>query len=51
MESIPGMAKKINLLDIEEGKTEVKKENEGTRRLLPGFEMANIKLHFISDDI
>jgi hypothetical protein len=46
-----GRQQKINLLDIDEGNSKVKAENEGTRRLLPGFSMANVKIHFLSDDI
>jgi hypothetical protein len=38
-------------LDIDEGKNTVKKENEGTRKLLKGFKMANIKIHLLSDDL
>lgn len=43
--------KKINLLDIDEGKNIVAKENEGTRRLLAGFKYANIKIHLLTDDL
>ena len=41
----------INLLDIDEGKNEVRKEDEGTRRLLQGFKNANVKIHLLSEDI
>lgn len=43
--------KKINLLDIDEGKSVVSKENEGTRRLLAGFKQANVKIHLLTDDL
>ena len=49
--NMKGDQKKINLLDIEEGKNEVKQEDVGTRRLLPGFTMANVKIHLLSDDL
>ena len=43
--------KTINLLDIDEGKNVVSKENEGTRKLLDGFKKLNVKIHFVSDEI
>lgn len=42
--------KTINLLDIDEGKNTVSKENEGTRKLLDGFRKLNVKIHFLSGD-
>lgn len=41
----------INLLDIDEGKNTVTKENEGTRKLLDGFKRLNVKIHFLSDEL
>ena len=38
-------------MNIDEGKSEVKKEDEGTRRLLRGFTQANIKIHLLTDEI
>lgn len=43
--------KTINLLDIDEGKNVVAKENEGTRKLLDGFKRLNVKIHFLSDEL
>ena len=43
--------KTIDLGDIAEGITEVKKENEGTRKLLRGFEFLNVKIHLLTDDL
>lgn len=43
--------KTINLLDIDEGKNTVTKENEGTRKLLDGFKRLNVKIHLLSDDL
>ena len=43
--------KKINLAEIDEGKREVKPENEGTRKLLNGFKQANVKFHLLTDTI
>ena len=51
MKSLVDQQAPINLLDIDEGNNTVKKENEGTRRLLPGFKMANVKIHLLSDDL
>lgn len=42
---------RIDLGEIEEGKSEVKEEDIGTRRLLDGFKKLNIKLNFITEDI
>ena len=39
------------MLDIDEGKNTVKKENEGTRKLLEGFKRLNVKIHLLSDDL
>jgi hypothetical protein len=41
----------VDLSVIDEGKNVVKPEDEGTRRLLKGFEMGNIKIHLLSDDL
>lgn len=51
MKTLTEGGKKIDLLDINEGNNEVKKENEGTRKLLKGFEMGNFKIHLLSDSI
>mgnify|MGYP000503925665 CR=1 FL=1 len=42
---------KIDLSLIEEGKCEVKPENEGTRTLLKGFKQCNVKFHLLTDSI
>ena len=42
---------RIDLAQIDEGKAQLKQENEGTRRLLPGFEMANVKIHLLTDEL
>ena len=41
----------IDLSKIEEGKCEVKPENEGTRMLLKGFRQSNVKFHLLTDSI
>merc|ERR1712227_880369 len=41
----------IDLGNITEGKTEVKKENIGTRKLLEGFKFLKIKIHLLSDSL
>ena len=41
----------IDLGKITEGKTTVKDENIGTRKLLQGFEFLNIKIHLLSDTL
>ena len=41
----------IDLGVITEGITEVKKENEGTRKLLDGFKHLNVKIHLLTDKI
>jgi hypothetical protein len=43
--------KGVNLAEIDEGKRDVKPENEGTRRLLKGFTQANVKIHLLTDSI
>ena len=43
--------KSVNLREIEEGKCEVKPEDEGTRKLLKGFVQCNVKFHLLTDSI
>ena len=38
-------------MQIDEHKGGVSESNEGTRKLLPGFKVGNIKIHLLSDDI
>ena len=52
MDAMQKNAKTVDLNDIDEGAAyTVKKEDEGSRRLLQGFKMANIKIHLLSEDI
>jgi len=44
-------SKKINLAEIDEGSREVQPDKEGTRRLLPAFEVANVKIHLLTDSL
>eukprot|EP00355_Strombidium_rassoulzadegani_P006447 CAMPEP_0168617932 /NCGR_PEP_ID=MMETSP0449_2-20121227/5803_1 /TAXON_ID=1082188 /ORGANISM="Strombidium rassoulzadegani, Strain ras09" /LENGTH=311 /DNA_ID=CAMNT_0008658775 /DNA_START=147 /DNA_END=1082 /DNA_ORIENTATION=+ len=43
--------KTIDLSQINEGASTQASEEEGSRRLLPGFINANVKIHLLSDDI
>lgn len=51
MKSLSGPNRTIDLSKIDEGTYDVKAENEGTRKLLEGFKMANVEIHLLSDDL
>ena len=52
LEAMNKGAKEIDLNNVVESKNDtVKEEDIGTRRLLKGFKMANIKIHLLSEDL